>query len=100
MTTLSPPAFLGDGFLWLFLWWGTQDWPADQAHAAFWIFGAWMTFSKFIKLITHFGRYPVDIFLWPVSILFGWLHGLIKVYAMLTLSVVCLPLNLGLWGHD
>ena len=47
-----------------------------------------MIFSKFIKLITHFVRYPVDILLWPVSILFGWFHGAIKVYAMVTLSEV------------
>ena len=50
-----------------------------------------MIFSKFIKLITHFVRYPVDILLWPVSILFGWFHGLIKVYAAITLSVVRKP---------
>ncbi len=45
-----------------------------------------MVFSKFIKLITHFIRYPVDILLWPVSVLFGWFHGAIKVYASVTLS--------------
>lgn len=47
-----------------------------------------MIFSKFIKLITHFVRYPVDILLWPVSILFGWFHGAIKVWALLTLNEV------------
>jgi len=45
-----------------------------------------MIFSKFIKLVTHLVRYPVDILLWPVSILFGWFHGCIKMYALLTLS--------------
>jgi len=53
-------------------------------------FAGWMTFSKFIKLVTHFVRYPVDIFLWPVSILFGWFHGGIKYYALATLSEVSL----------
>ena len=47
-----------------------------------------MIFSKLIKLITHFIRYPVDIIFWPVSVLFGWFHGAIKVYAMVTLSEV------------
>jgi hypothetical protein len=53
-----------------------------------------MIFSKFIKLITHFVRYPVDIMLWPVSVLFGWLHGIIKIYALLTLNEVCYSLIL------
>lgn len=89
MTTLSPPALIGDALLWFFLWNGVADWPADQARIAFYAFLAWMTFSKFIKLVTHFIRYPIDVFLWPVSILFGWFHGAIKMYAMVTLNEVC-----------
>lgn len=54
----------------------------------YWSLLAWMTFSKFIKLVTHFVRYPVDILLWPVSILFGWFHGGIKYYALFTLDEV------------
>jgi hypothetical protein len=52
-----------------------------------------MAFSKIVKLVTHFVRYPIDILLWPVSILFGWFHGLIKVYAGATLSVVRLSIH-------
>ncbi|KAI5299976.1 hypothetical protein KEM55_000714 [Ascosphaera atra] len=48
---------------------------------------AWMFISKFIKLLGHYIRYPVDFVLLPVSILFGYLHGLIKVYAAWTLNV-------------
>ncbi|KAJ9605723.1 hypothetical protein H2200_009572 [Cladophialophora chaetospira] len=87
ITTLMPPAIVGDGLLWLFLFWAVQDWPVDQARTSFWAFFAWMTFSKSIKLVTHFVRYPIDILLWPVSVLFGWFHGLIKMYALMTLSV-------------
>lgn len=47
-----------------------------------------MFMSKFIKLMGHYIRYPVDFLLLPVSIIFGYLHGLIKVYAMLSLNVV------------
>ncbi|KIV81723.1 hypothetical protein PV11_03886 [Exophiala sideris] len=86
LTTLCPPAILGDLGLWFLLWRGVADWPADQARIAFYAFLAWMTFSKFIKLVTHFVRYPIDVFLWPVSILFGWVHGAIKMYAVVTLS--------------
>ena len=55
-----------------------------------------MLFSKFIKLVTHFVRYPVDILLWPVSILFGWFHGIIKVYAMVSLNEVCATFHFSL----
>jgi hypothetical protein len=47
-----------------------------------------MFISKFIKLLGHYVRYPVDILLLPVSILFGYFHGGIKMYAVLTLNVV------------
>lgn len=49
--------------------------------------GLWMFVSKFIKLVGHYIRYPVDGLLLPVSILFGYLHGIIKIYAVLTLNV-------------
>lgn len=47
-----------------------------------------MLISKFSKNLGHYVRYPSDIALLPASIIFGWLHGLIKLYAMVTLDVV------------
>ena len=44
--------------------------------------------SKFVKLLGHYIRYPVDLLLLPISIIFGYLHGLIKAKAMLSLNVV------------
>ena len=88
LTTFSPPAIIGDALLWLFLLWGIADWSVQQRQVAIWSLLGWMLFSKLIKLITHFVRYPVDVMLWPVSILFGWFHGVIKVYAAVTLSEV------------
>ncbi|KPI42629.1 uncharacterized protein AB675_9516 [Cyphellophora attinorum] len=86
LTTVTQLAALGDVGLWFLLYKGVADWPEARAHQAYWLLGSWMIFSKFIKLITHFVRYPVDIMLWPVSVLFGWLHGIIKIYALLTLN--------------
>jgi hypothetical protein len=74
--------------LWWLLWQATADWTLDKAQTSYWSLLAWMVFSKFIKLITHFVRYPIDVLLWPVSILFGWFHGAIKMYALITLSEV------------
>lgn len=48
----------------------------------------WMLTSKFLKLLGHYIRHPVDFLLLPVSILFGYLHGLIKAKAMISLNVV------------
>jgi hypothetical protein len=50
----------------------------------------WIFSSKWIKLLGHYIRYPVDVFLVPVSILFGYFHGAIKMYAVMTLNVVCI----------
>jgi hypothetical protein len=91
LTTLAFPALFNDIMLWVFLWHGTADWDTEAARSMYWFLFAWMTFSKFIKLVTHFVRYPVDIFLWPVSILFGWFHGVIKVYAFCSLNEVRSP---------
>ena len=50
----------------------------------FWIF----VFAKSIKLMGHWIRYPADIALLPLSILFGYMHGFIKLIGLLTLSEV------------
>ena len=47
-----------------------------------------MMMSKFMKLFGHYIRYPADFLLLPASIIFGYMHGLIKAYALLTLNVV------------
>lgn len=44
--------------------------------------------SKFVKLLGHYIRHPIDFLLLPVSIIFGYLHGLIKAKAMLSLDAV------------
>lgn len=94
LTTLSPPALIGDATLWWFLVYGTWTWSTGDKWNAYYALAAWMTFSKFIKLITHFIRYPVDILLWPISVLFGWYHGVIKLHAMSTLNEVSVYLHI------
>ena len=88
LTTLSPPAFIGDAALWWFLAYGTCEWSKHDKLTAYYALAAWMTFSKLIKLVPHFIRFPVDIFLWPISVIFGWCHGIIKCHAMFTLNEV------------
>ena len=64
-----------------------------------WVFGpvvALMVISKWIKFVGHFLRHPVDVLLLPISVVFGYLHGSIKLYAACTLHVVSLPFVLPL----
>lgn len=64
-----------------------QDGARDVGLA---VLAGWMFSSKFVKLLGHYIRYPGDSLLLPVSILFGYFHGFIKGYAMLSLNVVSL----------
>jgi hypothetical protein len=50
---------------------------------------AFMFWTKVIKLIGLFMREPADILFLPVSILFGYFHGGIKLWAFCTLNMVC-----------
>jgi hypothetical protein len=54
------------------------------------VFMAW---TKIIKLIGLFIREPTDIIFLPVSVLFGYFHGGIKLWALFTLRMVCRVLN-------
>ena len=88
LATFSPPAVLFDGGLVFLCFAATKDWPQDARAWAFGTLVAWIFVSKVVKLLGHFIRYPVDIFLLPVSIAFGYFHGLVKLYAFCTLNVV------------
>ena len=45
-------------------------------------------FTKVVKLVGLLRRNPSDIMFLPVSIMFGYFHGLIKLYALFTLKEV------------
>lgn len=52
----------------------------------------WMLITKYVKLHDLFVREPMDLVYLPVSIIFGYFHGLIKLHALFTLrqvSVTC-----------
>lgn len=88
LTTLSPPALIGDALLVYLCYQATASWDPHSRLVVWSIFASWMFVSKFIKLLGHYIRYPIDFLFLPLSILFGYFHGLIKLYAMLTLNVV------------
>jgi hypothetical protein len=49
---------------------------------------SFMAVSKVVKLIGLFMREPWDLIFLPVSIVFGYFHGWIKLYALITLRMV------------
>lgn len=66
----------------------TQDWSPEHQKIALGLQLSFMAFSKIIKLVGLFMREPSDLIFLPVSILFGYFHGLIKLYAGITLRMV------------
>jgi len=84
MATFNPPALITDSSLVYLLYKATQSYQCIFALAL------WMIFTKTVKLLPHFFLYPQDIIYLPVSILFGYFHGAIKLYALCTLDDVSL----------
>ncbi|KAK3109663.1 hypothetical protein LTR53_016839, partial [Teratosphaeriaceae sp. CCFEE 6253] len=61
------PALLIDGLLFALL--SSMVHETDHAKFAYAFLGAWILFTKILKLIPHFVRYPQDMVYIPVSIL-------------------------------
>ena len=72
----------------------TQEWPPTARYYA--VLGqlTWMLITKYVKLHGLFVRHPMDLAFLPVSILFGYFHGFIKLYAAGTLNMVSVTLRL------
>ncbi|KAI2604616.1 glycosyltransferase family 2 protein [Hypoxylon sp. NC1633] len=88
IATFTSLAFAIDPLLLVSLWWGTEGWDSETRQRCFWAQFIFMfAFTKVIKLVGLFRRNPSDIVFLPVSILFGYFHGLIKLYALLTLNM-------------
>ena len=94
LTTLTHWALLWDLGLCYLLWKGTEAWDERSRKISMAVLFAWIFLSKFIKNMGHYIRYPQDIFLLPVSWLFGYFHSVvIKTFAGLTLFVVSATLQ-------
>lgn len=94
IATFTSLAFMVDPFLLVSCWWATEGWDSTSRRYALWSQFIFMfAFTKVVKLMGLFLRNPGDVKFLPVSILFGYFHGLIKLYALCTLRMVgCLRL--------
>ena len=88
LTTFNPPAAIMDSLLAYLLYHATQPMLPNCIGSVMTVFAMWLLFTKIVKLLPHFYRYPNDIKFIPIIILFGYFHGLIKIYALLTLHKV------------
>ena len=100
IATFTSLAFAIDPLLLASCWWATAEWEMRHRQYAFWgqfifMFG----FTKVVKLVGLFRRNPADMVYLPLSIVFGYFHGLIKLYALLTLNMVCNTLPFNLWSR-
>lgn len=88
IATFTSLAFITDPLLLYSCWRATGDWELENRKRAVWAQFIFMFgFTKIVKLMGLFLRNPSDIKYLPVSILFGYFHGLIKVYALFTLRM-------------
>ncbi|KAF2090936.1 glycosyltransferase family 2 protein [Saccharata proteae CBS 121410] len=67
------------------------DLDREQQHrwrvAGWCVLAAWIVLSKTTKLMPHFVRHPEDVLLGlPLVVLFGYIHGAIKVNGLFTLN--------------
>lgn len=88
IATFTSLAFVTDPLLLALSWKATEGWELESRRYAFWAQFIFMFgFTKVVKLMGLFRRHPVDVVFLPVSIIFGYFHGLIKVYALFTLRM-------------
>ncbi|EJT69988.1 hypothetical protein GGTG_12165 [Gaeumannomyces tritici R3-111a-1] len=88
IATFTSLAFVFDPLILASLWWGTADWDNMNRCYAFGAMLVFFAFTKVVKLMGLFKRNPKDLMFLPLSIVFGYFHGLIKLYALFTLNVV------------
>ena len=91
IASFQTPAFIIDGLLLYSLHRACLGEPLITYRTLMSMFAGWLLFTKTIKLIPHFLRHPTDLRFLPVSLIFGYLHGFINIYALMTLHVVRLP---------
>jgi len=87
IATFTSLSFLFDPLIICLVFQSTSSWSSDEQKLALLTQLVFMGISKVVKLLGLFMREPYDIMYLPVSIMFGYFHGLIKLYALATLRI-------------
>jgi hypothetical protein len=77
-----------DPFFFIAYHFASESWNPGSRSWGWLIVVVWYIATKIVKRIGLFRRNPWDIMYLPVSILFGFGHGIIKVIALFTWNVV------------
>jgi len=85
IATFTSLSFAFDPLIIFLTFKATANWPPNYQFYAVLAQLIWMSITKFVKLIGLFVREPLDLIFLPVSVLFGYFHGFIKLYALFTL---------------
>ncbi|KAI9709756.1 MAG: hypothetical protein M1820_003159 [Bogoriella megaspora] len=85
-TTLTAWSIPVDAALLYLCYKATENWELPYQQLAILLQTTWMLGSKFVKIFGHLVRNPEDVLYFPIYIVFGYFHCLIKLYALLTLS--------------
>jgi uncharacterized Tic20 family protein len=88
LATFSSLSFAFDPLILFLLYKASETWSPQYRKYAILVQAIWMIISKVVKLVGLFIRRPSDVAYLPVSVLFGYFHGLIKLYALITLRHV------------
>ncbi|EMC92914.1 glycosyltransferase family 2 protein [Baudoinia panamericana UAMH 10762] len=79
------PAALVDGSIFALLYTSLSAYEESRI-AACECLALWVFLVKVLKLLPHFFQHPQDMIYIPASIVFSYLHGIINIYALLTLT--------------
>ncbi|CAG8955685.1 hypothetical protein HYFRA_00010948 [Hymenoscyphus fraxineus] len=85
IATFTSLSFAFDPLIIFLAFKATANWTPEQQYYAILAQLVWMAISKVVKLVGLFVRQPFDLIYLPVSVIFGYFHGLIKLYALFTL---------------
>ncbi|KAL5606644.1 hypothetical protein BROUX41_003041 [Berkeleyomyces rouxiae] len=89
IATFTSLAFVVDPLLIWSSWRATQDWEdrQDRLYATWALVIFMFGFTKVVKLVGLFRRDYNSLVFLPLSIAFGYFHGLIKLHALFTLKM-------------
>ncbi|KXT05076.1 hypothetical protein AC578_7537 [Pseudocercospora eumusae] len=78
------PAIVVEALMASLLWMGLGG--TELAKPAFTALAMWIAFTKNLKMIPHFCKYPQDMKFIPVLMAFSYIHGFMNVYAALSME--------------
>ncbi|KAM0714419.1 hypothetical protein Q7P37_010206 [Cladosporium fusiforme] len=80
------PSLLVDGCLAYLLCKALADASPFFRSCCLSLFGAWLAFTKVVKIIPHFKRHPADLIFLPAMVCFSYFHGFLNLYAVFTMT--------------